>query len=403
VTPPLEVRPVETAGDWAAFHALRPVLYRDDPAFIRPLAAEARLAIDPARHPFWQHAERQAFLARRNGRVVGRVAAIVDHLHNRHHDDRTGFFGFFECEDDPEAARALLAAAGEWLKARGMEAIRGPVNPSLKGEFGVVVLGNDDPPAIMMAHTPARYGPLLEACGLAKVHDFHAFVLTRAAVIARGEHWKKLGELTRRILARHPELRIVRATRADLAATLAEVNEFGNRIRETVWGFTPITPAELDFLTRRIMRVMIPELVLTMRRGGALVGYVMAVPDVNQALRRARGASDLVRLLQMPFLMPRIRRARMFAIGAEPKLRALGILPALFHAMIEGALYRFDAFEFGWISEENLQSLRAVQHILPMEPRKTYRLYEAPLPLPEQPQSAGASLRISPFDRSVRR
>ena len=97
------------------------------------------------------------------------------------------------------------------------------------------------------------------------------------------------------------------------------------------------------------------------------------------ALARARGGPNLVRLVQMPFLMPRIRRARLFGIGADPRLRAIGILPALFQAMIEGALHRFDVFEFGWISEANLQSLRAVQHILPMEPRKTYRLYEAPL------------------------
>jgi hypothetical protein len=375
------LRPVENAADWAAFHALRLSVYRDDPAFVRPLAREARLAIDAARHPFFEHAERQAFLVERNGRVVGRVAAIIDRLHNEHYGDRTGFFGFFECEDDPEAAGVLLAAAAEWLAARGCTTIRGPVNPSLKGEFGVVVRGNDDPPAIMMAHTPARYGPLIESAGLHKAHDFHAFVLDKAGVIERNENWNTLRQLKDRILARHPELRIVRATRQDLAATLRDVNAFANRIRETVWGFTPITPAELDFLTHRIMRVMIPDLVLTMRRGDELVGYVMGVPDVNQALARAHGSADILRLVQMPFLMPKIRRARMFGIGTDPKHRSLGILPALFQAMIEGALHRFGAFEFGWISEANLQSLRAVQHILPMEPRKTYRIYEAPLPL----------------------
>jgi len=376
-----EVRPAESKADWQAFHALRPALYRDDPAFVRPLAAEARLAIDAARHPFFEHAEREAFLARRNGRVVGRIAAIVDRLHDEHYGDRTGFFGFFECEDDPEAARALLTAAGEWLAARGRGTIRGPVNPSLKGEFGVVVRGNDDPPAIMMAHTPARYGPLLESTGLRKVHDFHAFVLDKPGIMALSENWTTLRALKDRILARHPELRIVRATKQDLAATLRDVNAFGNRIRESVWGFTPITPAELDFLTHRITRVMIPELVLTMRRGDELVGYVMGVPDVNQALARTLGSADIVRLAQMPFLMPKIRRARMFGIGTDPRHRSLGILPALFQAMVEGALHRFDSFEFGWISEENLQSLRAVRHILPVEPRKIYRLYEAPLPL----------------------
>ncbi len=380
-TIPIDIRPVRTSADWSAFHALRPALYRNEPAFVRPLASEARLAIDPKRHPFWEHADRQAFLARRDGRVVGRIAAIVDHLHNRHYQDKTGFFGFFECEDDPATARALIEAAGDWLAARGAASIRGPVNPSLKGEFGVVIRGNDDPPAIMMAYTPARYGPLLESAGLAKVHDFHAFVLTKAEIMARSENWTTLRLLKDRILARHPELRIVRATKANLAATLRDVNEFGNRIRETVWGFTPITPPELDFLTHRIMRVMIPDLVLTMRRGDELVGYVMGVPDVNQALFRTRGSADILRLVQMPFRMRGIRRARMFGIGTDPRFRSLGILPALFQAMIEGALHRFDEFEFGWISEANLQSLRAVQHILPMAPKKTYRLYEAPLPL----------------------
>jgi len=376
----LDVRPVATSADWAAFHALRPAHYRDDPAFVRPLGTEARLAIDTARHPFWQHAEREAFLARRDGRVVGRIAAIVDRLHNEHYGDKVGFFGFFECEDDREAAAALVAAAGGWLAVRGRDRIRGPVNPSLKGEFGVVVRGNDDPPAIMMGHTPARYGRLLESVGLAKVHDFHAFVLDMPGIMALRENWSALSGLKDRILARHPELRIERATKANLAATLRDINDFGNRIRETVWGFTPITPAELDFLTHRIMRVMIPELVLTMRRGGDLVGYVMGVPDVNQALARTRGTIDLVRLAQMPFLMPKIRRARMFGIGTDPRLRKLGILPALFQAMVEGSLHRFDEFEFGWISEANIQSLRAVQHILPIAPRKTYRLYEAALP-----------------------
>ncbi len=381
MTSAVEVRPVETAADWAAFHALRPALYRDDPAYIRPLAAEMRLAIDTARHPFWQHAERQAFLARKNGRVVGRVAAIIDRLHNEHHGDRTGFFGFFECEDDGDAAAALLKAAADWLTARGCDAIHGPVNPSMKGEFGVMVAGNDHPPAIMMAHTPARYGPLLEAVGLRKVHDFYAYVISRAGIFAGRERWDALTGTVGRIMSRHPDLTLAKATRENLVATLAEINAFANRVRETVWGFVPITEAELDFLSQRIMRVMVPELVLTVRRGSELVGYLMAIPDVNWALARARGPIDLVRLVQLPFLLRRVPRVRIFGLGAEPKLRAVGIVPVLFHAMFEGATPRFTEFEMGWVSEANLASVRAITHIIPMEPRKTWRLYEAPLPL----------------------
>ena len=377
----VQIRPVESKADWAAFHALRPALYRDDPAFVRPLASEARLAIDPARHPFWQHAERQAFLAERNGRVVGRIAAIIDRMHNQHYADKMGFFGFFECEDDPEAARALLAAAADWLAARGRDTIRGPVNPSMKGEFGVMVAGNDEPPAIMMAHTPARYDPLLKGCGLAPVHDFYAYTISRAGIFAERERWNALTGTVKRIMSRHTDLTLSQATRQNLVATLAEINAFANRVRETVWGFVPITEAELDFLSHRIQRVMVPELVLTVRRGSELVGYLMAIPDVNWALARARGPIDLVRLVQLPFLLRRVARVRIFALGAEPKLRAIGIVPVLFHAMFEGATPRFTEFEMGWVSEANLASARAITHVIPMEPSKTYRLYEAPLPL----------------------
>lgn len=381
----IEVRPVKDPGDWRAFYDVRRAVYRRDPAAVRPLRAEETLQLDPQRHPFWQHAEREAFLCRRNGRPVGRIVAILDRLHQEYYADRTGFFGFFECADEDDAGAAettaaLLDAASKWLVDRGCDRMRGPVNPSMKGEFGVVVTGNDEPPAIMMAHTPARYDALLKGYGLAPAHDFYAYTISRAGVTANRERWGTLTRTVERIMARHPDLSFATATRDNLVATLADINVFANRVREVVWGFVPITDAELDFLSHRIRRVMVPELVLTVRRGDEMVGYLMAVPDVNWALARARGPIDLVRLVQMPFLLRRVPRVRMFALGAEPKLRAVGIVPVLFHAMIERSVPRFEEFEFSWISQANLPSLRALQHILPMAPSKTYRLYEAPLP-----------------------
>ena len=383
-TDAIEVRAVASAADWAAFHALRPALYRDDPAFVRPLASEARLAIDAARHPFWQHAERQAFLARRNGRVVGRIAAIADRLHNQHYGDRTGFFGFFECEDDPAAARALLDAAAGWLEARGLDADPRAAEPVAQGR---VRRGGGRQRRPAGDHDGPHAGALRPAAGsrlaLAKVARFPRLRPRQG----RGDEPERELDDAPPAEGAHPRPPSRPSHRAgeraqNLAATLKDINEFGNRIRETVWGFTPITPAELDFLTHRIIRVMMPELVLTMRRERR-----------SRRLRHGRAGREpgagphprpgpiILRLAQMPFRMRTIRRARLFGIGADPRLRELGILPALFQAMIEGTLHRFDEFEFGWISEANLQSLRAVQHILPMQPRKTYRLYEARLPL----------------------
>jgi hypothetical protein len=163
----IAVTPVRTPGDWRQFHRFRRTVYKDDPAAVMPLVGEERLLLDVDRHPFWQHAEREVFLARRDGRVVGRIAAIVDRQHQEYHSDRTGFFGFFESENDPETARALTRTAAAWLVERQCDAMRGPASPSMKGEFGVVVKGNDIPPAIMLGHTPPWYDELLRGCGFA--------------------------------------------------------------------------------------------------------------------------------------------------------------------------------------------------------------------------------------------
>ncbi len=388
--PPPVVRPVRGRGDWRAFYAVRAAIYRGDPVAVTPLASEQRLLLDTRRNPFWQHAEYEAFVCWRGERPVGRIVAIVDRMHQEHYADRTGFFGFFECHNDVAAARALIQAAAAALTARGCDAMRGPVNPSLKGEFGVVVSGNDLPPAIMMAHTPAWYDDLLTGCGLKKVHDFFAFTVDQAGAKAREDRWRALAELCARIRARHPELVVETATAANVDATLAEINVLANRIREPVWGFVPITEAEVDFLVKRARPLVAPDLVVTVSRDNEMVGFLIALPDVNWALARARGRFDAIRMVQLPFLLKRNPRARILALGADPRYAKAGIAPLLFETMTANARQRLESVELSWISEENLPSLRALRHVLPLEPAKTYRLYEMPLATPRQPLAGTA-------------
>lgn len=375
------VAPVRSARDWRDFHNLRREIYEHDRAAVMPLVREERLLLDIDRHPFWEHAEREVFLAHRDGRVVGRIAAIVDRQHQEHHSERTGFFGFFECHNEPEVAAALIRTAAEWLVERNCDLIRGPVSPSMKGEFGVVVEGNDKPPAIMLPHTPQWYEPLLCGSGLAPAHDFIGYTLDRAGVLARRDHWQRLAEACKKILARHPELTVHTATRANFAETLREVNQLANRVRASIYGFVPITDAETRFLAARLRPIMIPELVITVRRSGELIGYTISIPDVNWALARTYGRSDLVRLAQMPFLLRRIPRVRMVAQGVDLKFRAAGVVSLLYYTTIETALPLYEEAEFSWMSAENLAPMKALQHILPMEPNSRFRLFEAPLPL----------------------
>jgi hypothetical protein len=173
----ISVRPVDSARDWRDFFSLKDRLYRDDPHYVRPLEFQRRGQLDVRGNPFYAHAERQAFLCSQDARPVGRIAAIVDRMHQERYGDQLGCFGFWECPNDPLIAGALLDAAEDWLRDRGCAAIRGPLNPSMKSDFGVLVEGHDYPPHIMMAHTPAYYHDLLLGSGFEVIRSFHAFAL----------------------------------------------------------------------------------------------------------------------------------------------------------------------------------------------------------------------------------
>ncbi len=139
--------------------------------WIPPLRVVVRDGLDQKGNPFYLQAERALFIAKRDGRPVGRVAAIENRRHNGHHDDRVGFFGFFECRDDQEAASGLFERAERWLADRGLNSVRGPVSPSMNHDCGVLVDGFDFPPVIMTPWNPSYYGPLIEGAGYSRARD----------------------------------------------------------------------------------------------------------------------------------------------------------------------------------------------------------------------------------------
>ncbi|MFN9750757.1 MAG: N-acetyltransferase, partial [Planctomycetota bacterium] len=161
----LRIETVRTARQRSDFYRVRREIYRSDPAAVIPFRKMEWSFLNPSVHPFYLHARREVFLAYEGNRPVGRIAAIVDDLHNQHYADRLGFFGFFECPPDQEVADRLLNAAADYLVSQGRDQVRGPMNPSMKGEFGVLVEGHQHAPRVMMAHTTNYYAQLLETFG----------------------------------------------------------------------------------------------------------------------------------------------------------------------------------------------------------------------------------------------
>src|SRR2546428_9027611 len=176
--PNVAISPVATKRDLDAFFSVPKRIDKGDPNWVTPLLEEQRSILDARPHPFREHADLQAFLARRDGQVLGRVVAIENRQHNTFWQDTTGFFGYFESIDDSEVAGALFDAAGGWLRERGLTAMRGPVNPSMNDECGVLIEGFDTPPTFMMTYNPAYYPRLLERCDFAQAKDLNAYYVT---------------------------------------------------------------------------------------------------------------------------------------------------------------------------------------------------------------------------------
>jgi len=174
----LSVTPVTTKQDREAFLRLPWRLYKDHAAWVPNLLMLQREVIDPRKNPFFEHAEAQLFLATRDGVPAGRISAQIDRDHNEQHGERTGFFGFFESEDDPEVAAALLTTAEAWLRERGMDRARGPLSFSVNEEAGLQVEGFDQPAMIAMPQALPYYGSLIEAQGYAKAMDLLAYAGT---------------------------------------------------------------------------------------------------------------------------------------------------------------------------------------------------------------------------------
>jgi GNAT superfamily N-acetyltransferase len=338
------------------------------------------LMLDRARNPFFQHAEASYFLAERDGAVVGRIAAIANRLHNETHEDKVGFFGFFECEDHQETADALFEQAANWLKARGFDTMRGPASFSVNDECGLLVDGFDTPPVLMMPHNPPSYIRLVESAGFATARNLLVYQggdpalrerrpaperLTRAVGITR----ERLGITVRPIdLKRFDE-------------EVEAIKRVYNAAWEKNWGFVPMTEAEIDHLAKQFRPVVMPELVGMMEKNGEVIGFGLALPDLNQVFRHNRRGYLLPVLPRLLWALKTggIHRIRIPLLGVVPEYRGKGLDAVLYHYIwSNGQRIGMRWGEAGWILEDNTAMNLGLEK-MGFTVYKTYRLYDRPL------------------------
>jgi len=370
---PIQVIPVSNRKHRSDFFKLRRTLYQQNPAVVFPLNSMARLQLDTDKHPFYQHAQREMFVAYVDGKPVGRIAAIIDQMQQQHNQNQVGCFGFFEAIDDQAVVNALISAAESWLADRGCDQIQGPMDPSMKGEFGVLVDGHEQSPMIMTAYNLGRYREQLIESGFETVREFHCYNFYSNN--PPEEQWERLFKSRDRILKRFPELSFRSVEAATFEKTMQDINELGNRVRAEGWGFVPLTDAELGFMVKNLRRVIRYEMIHVAYWQDQLVGYIVNIPDVNWALRQTKGSWDILRMLQLPRLLKKCPQTRVIALGVDQDFRTKGIAMLLIARLVE-KYKAFDEWEFSWVDSENQKSIRAIARALPLLKTRTYQLFQ---------------------------
>jgi GNAT superfamily N-acetyltransferase len=369
----LVITTVETPKDRQAFLRFPETLYAGDPNFVCPLRIERRDFFDPKKNPFFDNSEVRLFLARKNGRVVGRVTAHVYFSHNRVHNEKTGFFGFFDCENDYAVAKALWDAAGAWLKERGMERMRGPANFTTNHEIGFVIDEFAAPPVVMMTYNPPYYLAFAEKYGMAKAMNFFAYLITDEIPFD-----PRSARLIERIRRRsHATIRALDMSRFD--EEVENVKRVYNSAWLPNWGFVPMNDAEFRHMAKELKQIVDPRIVLFAEVDGKAVGFSLSLPDINQALVHLHGRLfpfGLVKLLWLLKVKKVCTRARVMVMGILPEYQKRGIDTLLHHeTYMRGTAAGYHEGEMSWILESNTQ-MNAVAHNLGARLYRTYRMYE---------------------------
>lgn len=373
---PLEIVPVRGAGERDLFLRLPWTLYAGDPNWIPPLLLERREHLSP-RNPYFRHATFQAWIARRGSRTVGRISAQVDSLHLQCHDDRTGFFGLIEAQDDPELFQALLGTAESWLRRQGMARVMGPFNLSINDELGLLVEGFDTPPVMMMGHALPYYAGRIEEQGFSGVQDLLAYRI--GSDFAAPRH---LDALTARVADR---VRLRAPRKKSFAADLTIIREIFEDAWADNWGFQPFTSEEFEELGKNL-RLLVPlDYVRIAEVDGEPAAMMVLFPNLNEAIRDLDG-----RLLPFGWLkllwrlrVSGVKTGRVPLMGVRRRFQGSRLGATLALMMISslqgaGRSRGMEEVEMSWILESN-RGVRNIIESIGGIPYKRYRIYQKEL------------------------
>jgi hypothetical protein len=353
-------------------------VYRNEPHWVPPLVSERKKFLDRRKNPFFEHAEAEYFLAWRDSRPVGRISAHIDRNLNEFQHNDWGLFGFFECEDDPEAAAALVGAAEAWLRERGRGRMVGPMDFTTNDECGLLVEGHETDPMILEGWHHPYYRGLLEGCALDKAMDLYMWRLRLDEVTDKGGFHPFIHAAAKKVTEEHG-VTIRHMRKKDFEAELGRFLEVYNAAWENNWGFVPLTEEEVRHYAKDLRPVIDERWAWIAEREGEVLGAALSLPDINMCLKHMNGRLLPVGWAKFLYHRRKIDRIRVFALGVKPQYQDLGIAAAFYIEHLNGADPKGIWWgEMGWILETNEAMNRAMEG-MGGTITKRYRVFEKTL------------------------
>ena len=370
----MEIIEVQTRQDLKAFIDLPYQLYRNDPVWVAPLRSEQQAQYVPENNPMLNHCIYALFLARENGKVVGRVSAFLDKLALDHWKQPIGLFGSFECNNDPVIAKALLSAAREWLRKKGMTSMRGPWSFASQ-EWGLVVEGYEPSPVILAPYNPPYYNDLLTSFGLAKAKDLMVYIMDAKDGYQFPERYLTL---TEKVQKRYG-VTIRPVNMKNLEQDVVTIVNLANVSISDNWGFYPVTEEEGRAMARDLKQIINPKAVLIAETaGGKPIGFAMTLPDINVILKGLNGRLLPFGWIKLLYMLPRITQYRMWALGVIPEYQGKAIDTLLYRATYDALSSNKVRLEINYVLEDNVRMNNAL-YKMGVKNLRRYRVYEMPI------------------------
>lgn len=370
----MEIIPVKTGRDLIKFIKFPFKLYKNDPYWVAPLLIEQKKFLNPQKNPYFEHSEVQLFLAYKDNKLAGRISAQTNVQHNKTHNDKVGFFGFFESINDQEVTDRLIDTAVEWLKAKGCDTIRGPMSFSVNDECALLIGPFDSSPMVMMPYNPHYYKTLLEKTGLKKIMDIYAYYIPvkkpPERLVKLAEKIEKRGKFTVRSLKTK--------NKKKLKNDIAMIFNIYEKAWKNNWGYVPMSAKEFDLLVDSIMPIIRPEFVFIAEADGKAVGFSVTLPDYNYILKKIKGRLFPFGWLKYIIYKNKIPGLRVPIMGVLEKYKNRGIDVVFYYRSFKTAFEHKNPYrdaEFSWVLETN-KIMNRISKSLTAEIYKTYRIFD---------------------------